>query len=267
MSAGMRSLFRSALFAFNFHVVRQTKRADLLGLMRKLQPKNCGRDLIRIGGDADGGYLIPNDLEGIDYCFSPGVSSVSEFENQLADLGVKSFMADYSVDAPPIRRPEFTFDKKFLGASDRDMYFTLATWKEKYLENYHGDLLLQMDIEGFEYEVILNTPDSLLNQFRIITIEFHEMDRLFDAFVFRLYASCFEKLLRWFHVVHIHPNNAAECVRNGDIQIPRLMEFTFLSKRRAAVGAPVTVFPHPLDRDNVKGEHLKLPACWYSLFD
>jgi len=141
-----------------------TKPDDVLGLIGKLTPQDCGRNLIRIGGSGDGGYLIPDDLDGIEYCFSPGVSTVSNFENELANLNIKSFLADYSVDSPPIAREEFTFDKKFLGSTDYGQFFTLTSWKDKYLKDYAGDLILQMDIEGGEYEVIINTPDHVLDQ-------------------------------------------------------------------------------------------------------
>jgi len=269
MGLGIRTAskqaFRSALFALGYHVVEQTKTTDMLGLMRKLRPQDCGVDLIRVGASRDGGYLIPDDLEGIEYCFSPGVNTVSDFENQLADLNIRSFLADFSVESPPISRPEFTFDKKFVGSSDRDNYFTLASWKDKYLKEYTGDLILQMDIEGAEYEVILSTPASLLDQFRILVIEFHGLDRLFDASVFNLYSSCFEKLISSFHVAHIHPDNAGESVKRGNVEVPVMMEFTFLNKKRASRTEPQMAFPHMLDADNsLTARPLPLPKCWYS---
>ena len=68
------------------------------------------------------------------------MNTISNFENELADRGIKSFLADYSVeDGPPIARPEFCLDdKKFLGSSDRESYVTLASWKDKYLKDYWG---------------------------------------------------------------------------------------------------------------------------------
>lgn len=265
MNPKIKTAIRSALFALGFRVIRRTKVADILDLMQKLRPQDCGIDLIRIGGSGDGGYLIPDDLEGIEYCFSPGVSAVSDFENHLADLHIRSYLADYSVTSPPIDRPEFTFDKKFLGSSNRKNYFTLASWKATYLNGYTGDLILQMDIEGSEYEVILNLPDSLLDQFRIMVIEFHDLDRLFDPFAFRLISSCFERLRGSFHVAHIHPNSQDGSLRCGDIEVPRSMEFTFLNKKRASRTKPQVAFPHKLDADNLPGTSLVLPKCWYSL--
>ena len=253
------------------NLVQRTRPDLVLNLIHRLRPVDCGKPLIRIGGDADGGYLVPNDLDGIEYCFSPGVSTVANFENELADLKIKSFMADYSVDAPPISRPEFTFDKKYLGATDNEEFFTLASWKDKYLKNYSGDLILQMDIEGSEYPVIFNAPDQLLSQFRILVIEFHGLDKLLDPFTFELLSPCFNKLLEHFHVVHLHPNNCCGSVLWGEIEIPRVMEFTFLNKRRAGHIKPQTTFPHPLDAPNERTDEtsapkkdLLLPKCWYS---
>jgi len=261
----MEELARKWLLALGLNVTRPTNTADVLGLIRKLRPQDCGKELIRIGADGDGGYLVPDDLEGIEYCFSPGVNTSSHFEDHLANLKIRSFLADYSVDSPPVSRPEFTFDKKFLGATDRAMFFTLATWKDKYLKNYTGDLILQMDIEGYEYEVILSTPEDLLKQFRIIVIEFHFLDRVFDRFTFGIILSCFDKLLQYFHVAHIHPNNRSGSVRRGNVEVPRMIEFTFLNKNRISSTHPQCVFPHKLDIDNVtEMPPLRLPKCWYS---
>jgi hypothetical protein len=226
---------------------------------------DCGRELIRVGGNGDGGYLIPDDLDGIEYCFSPGVGPTSAFESDLADRGISSFLADYSVDFLPLPRPEFTFDKKYLGASDSSHTFTLAAWKTKYLGEYTGDLILQMDIEGSEYQVLLNVPDELLKQFRIIVIEFHFLHRLFDQFDFTIMSSCFEKLLANFHVAHLHPNNSGGAISRQGVTVPRLMEFTFMNKNRAALAKPVANPVHTLDRDcDPSRAPLLLPPCWYS---
>jgi hypothetical protein len=211
--------------------------------------------------------LIPDDLDGIEYCFSPGVNTVSDFENELADRGIRSFLADYSVDGPAIPRAEFCFDKKFLGASDHGNYMTLESWKDKYLKEYSGDLILQMDIEGWEYEVIFSAPDSLLDQFRIMAIEFHYLDRLFDPVTFLLMSSCFEKILHHFYVAHIHPNNIGPSFKAGAVEVPRVLEFTFINKRRVNSPKPQLTFPHKLDVGNTGQPAVKLPDCWYKTAD
>jgi hypothetical protein len=261
----MKDLVKEALFAIGFRVGKLTSPEQVGDLIRRLHPRDCGRDLIRVGGQADGGYLLPDDLEGIEYCFSPGVSTIADFENQLADRGIRSFLADYSVSSPPVMRQEFTFDKRYLGLVEDDVYVTLSGWKKKYLGDYSREMILQMDIEGCEYEVLLSVPDDLLDQFRIIVIEFHNLELLFDPYAFRLYKMCFDKLLRLFHVAHLHPNNWDRVTRHGGIEIPHMIEFTFYNRRRGRPCGYANVFPHPLDRDNVIDKpNLTLPHCWYS---
>ena len=121
-----------------------------------------------------------------------------------------------------------------------------------------------MDIEGSEYSVIMNTPDELLEQFRIIVVEFHDLHKLFDAVTFRLFAACFEKLLQYFHVTHIHPNNIGGSVRSGDIEVPKYLEITFINNRRVRQTKRRLSFPHPLDAPNDPAyPRLDLPKCWY----
>jgi hypothetical protein len=262
----MKEIVKQAAFAAGLNITRQTPSEEIWQLIRSLHPVDCGRNLIRIGGDAAGGYLLPDDLDGIEYCFSPGVSSVADFESHLATLQIRSFMTDYSVEAPPMANPSFVFDKKYLGANDTDTFTTLASWKAKYLDkNYSKDLILQMDVEGFEYEVILSTPAELLDSFRIIVAEFHYLEKIFDPIVFKFYKSSFDKLLKNFNVVHIHPNNRMGSVKKGDLEVPTAMEITFYNKRRTQAVKPALRFPHPLDRENAPHLNpLPLPKCWYS---
>src|SRR5947209_3762865 len=94
---------------------RATETHKILDFLSLVRPVKTNHDLIRIGGDTDGGYLVPNDFENIDICFSPGVSEVADFEADLAKRGIKCFLADYSVQAPPISNALFDFEKKYLG--------------------------------------------------------------------------------------------------------------------------------------------------------
>jgi methyltransferase FkbM-like protein len=262
----LKKFIKNAAFRMGVTITRtrQTKSADVLELIRRLRPKESGRGLIRIGGNGDGGYLLPDDLEGIEYCFSPGVGGAADFENHLANLNIQSFLADNSIDHPPIERPEFTFDRKFIGANETETSFTIKSWIDKYLKDYSGELLLQMDIEGFEYEALIGTPVEALSRFRIMIIEFHNLDRIFDPFIYTLYRTCFERILRHFHVVHIHPNNCCGSVKKDGIEVPRVLEFTFYNKSRVSHTTYAHGFPHPLDRDNVPAnKSIHLPRCWY----
>jgi hypothetical protein len=246
-----------------YRIFRATEPASLSEFFKSIQPVSTNHDLIRIGGDSDGGYLVPDDLQGIEVCFSPGVSRIADFESDLAGRGIDCFMADYSVDAPPMDNSRFHFEKKFLGQTEDAKYTTLENWVERNAPNQR-EFLLQMDIEGGEYPVIVDTGVETLRKFRILVIEFHKMESLYDQYGFDLIDVTFRKLLKDFDIVHIHPNNFAKPVALGEYQIPPFMEFTFLRKDRISSRQPAMTFPHPLDRKNVLGnEDFPLPACWF----
>src|SRR5262249_37519952 len=116
----LNSILKGAAFAAGYTLSEQTEGKEILNLLTDLRPRNCGKKLIRIGGAGDGGYLLPDDLGGIQYCFSPGVGATADFENDLANSGIKCFLADPSVNSPPVVRPEFTFDRKFIRASQTE---------------------------------------------------------------------------------------------------------------------------------------------------
>jgi len=246
------------------HAAPRTPLSSLQDLLRALRPLDPGIELVRIGPDGDGGYLVPDDLEGITCAFSPGVSTESGFEAELADRGMQVFLADYSVAGPAVPHPRFVFDKRFVGCLTDERYMTLDDWHAAKLGGGNTELLLQMDIEGAEYETLLATSPGLLGKFRIMVIEFHWLPQLWNEPFFAVAARAFHKLLATHAVVHIHPNNCCGSVKSAGLEIPRIAEFTLLRRDRLRATNYRTTFPHPLDRPNVRKPPLDLPACWYS---
>ncbi len=244
-------------------IVDRTGYSELEGLIRSLRPVDSGVELIRLGPDGDGGYLLPDDLGGIEYAFSPGVSTESGFEADLADAGLRVFLADYSVDRPAEINTNFVFDKKFVGCLSGETFMTLDEWKNATIPGYHDDLLLQMDIEGAEFEALFSVSAELLSQFRIMIIEFHYLQELLNKPYFTLSSRVFQKLLQTHSVVHIHPNNCCGSVKSRGLEIPRVAEFTFYRNDRLNGKDYRQSFPHPLDRDNTAKRSLLLPGCWY----
>lgn len=232
-------------------------------LLAKLHPITCSKELIRLGPDGDGGYLVPNDLDGIEACFSPGVSNIAGFEMDCAEMGMKVFMADGSVERPPVTHPQFAFIQKFIGANTEGAFLSLEDWVNKAIIDSSSDLLLQIDIEGYEYETLLSASSSFLARFRIIVIECHYLDYLFCAPVFAIYSRVFERILGTHTCVHIHPNNICSTLTGLGMEMLQMAEFTFLRNDRISNRAFATVFPHPLDRDNSGMRSYGLPKSFY----
>jgi len=242
-----------------------TDKNSLQSLMHKLFPISTGKELIRLGPEGDGGYLVPDDLAGIEACFSPGVSFISGFEKDCADLGMKVFLADRSVEQPAESHDRFHFTKKYVGVTTSDDFMTVDDWVASSLPGLQADLMLQIDIEGYEYETFLSMSDGLMRRYRIIVAEFHELDQLWNLPFFRLASRTFEKILQTHTCIHIHPNNCFGPLNKGGLTISPVAEFTFLRNDRICNPSYANVFPHPLDFDNTDNPHFPLPKCWYSM--
>ncbi len=247
-----------------YRLVRSTKKHQIQEFLDGVRPVRTEHPLVRLGGDGDGGYLVPDDLDGIEACYSPGIDRSSNFELACAERGMEVFMADASVKGPARQHPRFHFKKAFIGSVTHPPFITMERWIQEAASPPNRERILQMDIEGYEYECILSLPEDLLGGFRIMVIEFHELPNLFTRSTFDLAIRAFEKILNSHHCVHIHPNNFfPKPVRSKGFSFPRLAEFTFLRKDRGDSVGPALQFPHPLDRDCSDGPSLALPRCWY----
>ena len=255
----------SLFVAMSLHYRGLTKKDKLQSLLNKLQPVSCDKELIRLGAIGDGGYLVPDDLAGIEACFSPGVGFDSVFEKDCANRGMKVFLADGSLDQPSLSHELFVFTKKHIGIKTNDNFMNIDDWVKSSWPDSQGDLLLQMDIEGSEYEVLLIASDDLLKRFRIIVVEFHSLNELWSKPFFNMASLVFERLLQTHTCVHNHPNNCSDSVKFEDIELPMVTELTFLRNDRISSPSFTKFFPHPLDIDNTKYKpSLPLPKCWYN---
>jgi hypothetical protein len=236
---------------------------DLELILKLLRPEKVGTSLKRLGSNGDGGYLIPDDLIGIGSCFSPGVGENSDFEGDLAKLGIKSFLIDGTIEKLPFLDPLFHFTKKNLSVfPTSSSEVTFDEWVSANSNSADGDLILQMDIEGTEWGVLMNASNSLLEKFRIITIEFHDLHLISTKLGFDLIWSVLNKINKIFVVVHIHPNNWRIPININGIDIPPILEVTYLRRDRANFGV-VNDFSNAKDVRNMPGlAEISLSRIW-----
>jgi len=238
------------------------KRKALQNLLLNLKPIQTEHKLIRIGANFDGGYLVPDDLEGVNCCLSPGVGTSTTFENDLLKRGVPSYLLDFSVQE--LSQP-FNFRKNYLGSFDHGEFISLATWLKDVSET--PDYLLQMDIEGFEYEVLESISDTDLLKFRVMVIEFHSISNVLNPSFFERFRKVLDRLLEHFYIVHTHLNNNDNVAKYHGEFIPRTAEVTFLRKDRAFKTQNNLSLPHPLDfSNNPNKPNYPIPKIWRRTF-
>jgi len=245
-----KDLARFMLDRVGLDIVRSSTQKDFHQFLSLLQPQKSKFPLVRVGGQNDGGYLIPDDLDGLDAIYSPGVAESSDFEAYFSSQGLWCFLADNSVDLPPIHNDKIFFEKKHIGLSVSEHEMTLEDWVLRNTPD-STDLVLQMDIEGSEWAVLTHVPESILSKFRIVVVEFHNLHRIFNSEGLASANLALTKLLGFFEIVHLHPNNGGGHIRFRNKHVPRVIEITFIRKDRVSNLEPITIFPHKLDAPNL----------------
>lgn len=236
-------------------------------LISRLHPETTEIPLIRLGGMHDGGYLVPDDLAGVVALFSPGVADSSEFERACLERNMRVFMADASVSGPAsglADSPGVHFTPHFIGAHGRPDRLALDEWVASAGLPPEADLMAQIDIEGAEYELLLNASTTVLSRFRVLVIEFHDVELWAHPGMRQVAEAALDRLLVTHRVVHAHPNNHLPLKRMRDVAVPPLIELTFYRRDRAASTGWATAFPHAADADNVPDRPaVVLPRNWW----
>lgn len=209
-------------------------------LKKLVVPYECPYKKIRVGGVADGGYVLA-DLP-CDICYSYGSNDEISFENGMYNkYGTQSYVYDHTIDHITSQPDWITFKKQGVSHMKTD---TCDTIKSHLMENGHENsknMVLKMDVEFSEWSVF-DTCD-VLDKFDQIVVEFH---------FFSLYPSAmlrvFEKLQKTFKIIHMHAN-PHQINPYIDIEFPRVLEVSFL-RTDLFEGTPVidklSTFPDPV---------------------
>jgi hypothetical protein len=234
-------------------------------------------DLVRLGRDNDGGYLVSEkDVNQSDLLIGLGINDDWSFESDfVARNDVKVIAYDGSISAKlffrrflksffrisnvkAIMRDYETYCgfckffntgtnthiQKFVGLNSSDSrHCTL----DAILENTSSQhIFFKIDVEGSEYR-LLHTLIENVHRMTGLVIEFHDCDiHLFDI----------EKFIQKFdmNLVHVHANNYSP-IRLDD-KLPLVLELTF--SRHGTIGQE-TILPHLLDmKNNPKSDEIRL---------
>jgi len=256
VSAYIQSLFRKFGFnlAKNSRALGLTPAADFEKFMQIMFPMDNGHRLIRVGPNGDGGYVIPDDLVGISYCFSPGSDLLWEFEREIGErYQITSYICDSLIKKPNDLSEMQVFKDAWLGPSTGGNFISFADWIHESIDVSRGeDLLLQIDIEGAEYLALLALPDDMLLKFRVIIMEGHSLDALMNRFSFEEFlAPVFRRLARDYDLVYLHGNNCCGLWNYRGFTYPRIAEFTWHRKDRRFKTPTVTQVKTVLDYPNI----------------
>ena len=225
-------------------------RAALFAELQPVKITNC--ELARYGEHNDGGYLAcRNLLTDVKSAYSYGISGYDGWGCQVStELKVPVHQYDcFNTTQPscptgkPVFHPECIAGSRSTDAEGR-VFDSMASQFAK-----NGDavkhVIVKMDVEGAEWDSILQTPDAVLEKIDQMIFEFHGVDQDIAR-----YLEVVLKLKKHFQIAHLHINNHS-CAAGLEPFPGWAYEVTFVSKRLAQVDPAGTVrLPNPLDTPN-----------------
>jgi SAM-dependent methyltransferase len=223
---------------------------EILTTLSLLTPCSVRRfPKVRIGAAHDGGYIMLDDLDGIESCVSLGIGTDVSWDLAMANRGCKIFQYDDSVDQLPTDHSNFTFNKLRVGANDSPGVISIGMITSQVRKRFQSSIL-KIDIEGSEWEVLDATSSQDLGCFSQIVCEFHSMLNLLDSSWAARARRIFEKLCATHFSIHVHGNNYAGFIVAHGIPIPTVLEVTFVSRARYQQKECEQLYPTSLDQPN-----------------
>lgn len=190
-----------------------------------LIPYKTNLKKIRIGDDADGGYVL-SELDNYDALYSYGSNDQTSFEREFYNKYKKeSYVYDHTIDGITDKPDYIHFFKEGVAPVTRP---NMDTIDNHIIRNGHTEcknLMGQIDIEGHEW--FLFKDFKYINNFSQLIIEFHINAELtqYEQFIH----DTFQKLNENFVCTHIHGTN---CPLQPwlDGNFPRVFEATYVRK-------------------------------------
>ena len=193
-------------------------------------------------------------LSNIDVLYSYGIENDITFEKEFCTTyGSIARLYDHTIEKLPEEHDYLHYKKEGVGPEKADM---LNTVESHILENGDQDknLLLKMDVEGAEWQTLLQMPEHILKKFQQITIEIHHLgsgNR--DVADVELKAAVLNKLRDSFYLYHVHANNCGAIYIQQGFQCPETLELTYINKDSITVSESTEYnmsFPHIADNPN-----------------
>lgn len=198
-----------------------------------------------MGPAKDGGYvMIEPGRNGIAYSF--GISHNAPWDMEMAKRGFRVYQYDGTIRRPPEKHPKLVFTKANIsgqpnpGKDEKNLEQILRDHSHQNEKN----IILQIDIEGAEWDFFEHLSDAQLLQFSQFIVEFHG---LFDASQFERYLSVLEKICRTHAPVHFHLNNCGSYMVFPHFLATEAIEVSFLRRDQYIFQTSTETYPISLD--------------------
>ena len=219
----------------------------LIEFARMLRPMTSpDLRLTRVGGFTDGGYVMAEPITAAG-AISIGVGSDVSWDADVGRRGIPVAMFDHTVRKLPMDVPNGTFHRIGMSPNATDRMRPLAQLVSIAGFASKGDLLLKMDVEGAEWDALMQPQPVDLARFSQIVLELHGLSDLKDAKRGPELLAALRHITTTHVPVHVHANNYDELVRFGIWWFPNSIEVSFVRKDSFANATPASNMRTDLD--------------------
>lgn len=224
---------------------------DLISLLTPMDVK--GGKYCRLGQDFDGGYVMLDafSTDEINAAYSFGISNDVSWDEDIAERGIEVYMYDHTIDKLPKKHPRFHFFKEGVtGDPEEEGLKTLSSLIVRNRHQESKNLILKMDIEGYEWGVFEETPSDVIAQFSQIVIEFHGLDPSRHKEDLSKILFVLNKINQTHQSIHIHANGYCTVSWLPGITLPHVLEVTYIRRSDYAdrLIKNTRTFPTPIDQ-------------------
>jgi len=207
----------------------------------------------RIGRDYDGGYIMLDDFSSkkIDASYSFGIGDDVSWDEEIAEQGINIYMYDHTIKKLPKSNPRFHFYSVGVsGAPEEEDFETLSNLIKRNGHETSKNLLLKMDIEGYEWSVFKETPSAVIGQFVQIVIELHGLDPNKSKQDLSQIVSVLRKINQTHQSIHVHANGTSTINWIGNSVLPSVLEVTYIRRADYAdrLIQNTRIFPTEIDQ-------------------
>jgi hypothetical protein len=206
----------------------------------------------RVGGPADGGYVMAQDFTGA-VAVSMGVGWDDSWDADALQLGASSLAQfDPTIRRPPRHLKNTEFYRLGIAAESDSAHGKVSLIDALKLAEPSGnqEVVVKMDIEGHEWTVLDNATQGWASSCRQIVAELHCWSQIGEAEFAETALRVLERLGETHVPVHLRANNAVPLVSVGAYATPSALEVTWLRRDLAIPIEPLITLRHVLDAPN-----------------
>ena len=222
-----------------------SKVRDILNLIKPMQP--IGHKKCRIGNNGDGGYVMlpPKDDE---ICYSFGIGDHAFWDLDMANRGLKVFQFDGTIQKSPSVHPNIVFYKQNISAVADPAANTVNIEQILYMldHNDRSDIILQIDIEGAEWDFFDIINPKLINKFSQIIIEFHNLAN-FSQDRYDQHLKVLKLINATHQSIHCHFNNFSVYYVNPEFSISNTLEVSYARRSDYTFAPDYSAYPSEMD--------------------